>query len=107
MTQTESRTDGAILVPGWNYQELQRFMSAVPAGYDTVFGFLAKHYPDVLTFMDETVDATEADERTLATWCREKGLATVEVKAPPSLHEAGVERVTAYPLTLLVACFNS
>lgn len=75
----------------------------VPEGYDTVLGYLAKHHPDVLVLMGDYADpqATVRDGFKLAHWCKKQGCPVLWVKAPPVLAERGVDKVRAYPLSLL------
>lgn len=75
----------------------------VPEGYDTVLGWLAKHHPDVLVLMGDVADpqATVRDGWKLAHWCKRFGLPVLWVEAPPVLRERGIERVRAYPVSLL------
>jgi hypothetical protein len=78
----------------------------VPAGFDTVLGFLARHDPQVLAAMDDTAEATQRDGFWLRWRCSERFILPLRVKAPPVLRAQGIERVNAYPVALLAERFK-
>jgi hypothetical protein len=76
---------------------------SVPEGFDTVLGWLAKHHPDVLVLLGDVSDpqATVRDGWRLAHWCKREGKPVLWVEAPAVLQERGIEKVRAYPVSLL------
>lgn len=77
-----------------------RYLSACPEGHDTVLGFMAQHFPDVV---DQCWDATDTqrDGFWLGHRCRERGIVPVKVAAPQVLQEQGIHAVNAYPVDML------
>lgn len=74
----------------------------VPAGWDTVLGYLAKVHPDVLDSFDYSVpEATVRDGWKLSHMARKRGYAERYAVAPMVLQRAGVLAVRMYPVSLL------
>jgi hypothetical protein len=70
----------------------------VPAGFDTVLGYLAKYHPEILDTMDYTNPAaTKRDGWWLMHRCKHYHV----VNAPPVLRACGILYVNAWPLELL------
>ncbi|CAB4139640.1 hypothetical protein UFOVP347_50 [uncultured Caudovirales phage] len=73
----------------------------VPAGFDTVLGYLSKHCPEHLALIDHMPSATSRDGWWLCHRIRERGLPLHSVPACAFLRAHGIERVNAYPVGLL------
>ena len=76
------------------------FLSPVPAGYDTVLGYLAKNDPQTLSLIEDVCEGTRRDGFWLAN--RAAGQ-QISVPAPKALRDChkGIQYVNAYPLWLL------
>lgn len=77
-----------------------RYLSHCPEGYDTVLGYMARHFPDHVGICAEAED-TLRDGFWLTHRCRERGLDAVRVSAPQCLQAQGIATVKAYPINLL------
>lgn len=84
-----------------DYPADEDYLSKCPPGFDTVLGFLAKHYPERLDCMDNTADATLRDGYWLKARCYRRCISPIKVKACPFLVRQGIFEVNAYPLELL------
>lgn len=73
----------------------------VPGGFDTVWGFLARHEPATLTIMEDPVRGLLPDQELGLTLAGQEAAAVCYVPAPPRLREIGVERVIAFPDAVL------
>jgi hypothetical protein len=74
--------------------------------YDTVLGYLAKHYPERLELIDQVPDATMRDGWALKHHCARVGQPVYKVKAPLFLQDEGIEEVNAYPIEILAHRFG-
>jgi len=86
----------------------QDFMSSnLPAGHDTLWGWVAKYSPDELTALIDPVrnlacDIQELQERSVA-----EGYSVVDVEAPRALQALGVTKVPAFDTQLLYMASRS
>jgi hypothetical protein len=78
-------------------------LTPVPEGFDTVLGYLARYHPDVLAVMGDYADpqVTVRDGFKLAHMAKRYGCTVLWVEAPPALKAQGIDKVRAYPLSLL------
>lgn len=83
-----------------------RYLSKCRKGYDTVLGYLAKHFPQRLDLMDDTADATLRDGFWLSNQCKRQGIEPRKVKACLALQEQGIKEVNSYPFHLLERRFD-
>lgn len=84
------------------------WMTAVPEGWDTVVGYLARNKPDVLRTMDATPSASLPDGTTLTRVMESQGFERghlPKVRAPKALRDQGVPRVNIYPTPVLARHF--
>lgn len=74
----------------------------VPAGWQTVLGYLATYQPLLLDTLDCSYpETTQRDGFKLSHWCRREGYSVRRVLAPPVMAAMGVCEVRVYPLSLL------
>lgn len=80
-----------------------QYVSPCPDGFDTVLGYIAKHRPEVLDFMDMNPEATTRDGFWLTNQAKVRKLKVCKVLAPEVLRKQGrhIEMVNAYPVSLL------
>ncbi|WP_085025260.1 hypothetical protein [Ensifer aridi] len=78
----------------------------VPAGFNTVVGFLAETHPEVLELMDDPISGTARDGYWLTHRASRDGLPVHKVEAPAPFKEMGIEELNAYPLDLLKERLN-
>lgn len=80
----------------------ERYLSPdLPAGYDTVLGYLAKTNPEALAIMDKEAEATLRDGWMLTAVAKSQGIKPVKVRACQFLEAQGIFEVNAYPVHLL------
>ena len=80
----------------------QAITADVPAGWDTVLGYLAKFHPEVLDCFDYTKPASTArDGWWLSHQCQRRGIEPRYVEAPACLKQHGITSVRIYPVSLL------
>jgi hypothetical protein len=92
----EAREQGRCVEPD------PKFLSPnVPAGYDTVLGFLARTNPEALCILDEDPEATRSDGIWLRARAQVLRMFVVKVVAPAFLQDFGIREVHAYPVELL------
>jgi hypothetical protein len=89
---------------GRTYQPNQ-FMAPVPAGYDTVWGFLAKEEPHVLDLMQDPIKGLLADQRKAQVHALALGLEAYPILAPAALQLAGISSVLMFKLEVLRQVF--
>ena len=77
------------------------YESVVPAGYDTVLGFLSKDHPEVLDLMEDPISGTARDGLWLTHRAHRRGIGVVEVEAPQIAKDCGIDKLNAYPVSLL------
>lgn len=70
----------------------------VPAGYDTVYGYMSRHEPHVLGYMEEPMEGMAEDQERFMAEAEEEGLKVVKVPAPTALRRFGVETAMAFPV---------
>lgn len=80
---------------------INRFLSEVPEGFDTVLGYLARNNPEALFLMGPDAEATARDGFWLTHRCKQRGIKPVKVEACAHLIEQGIFVVNAYPISLL------
>jgi hypothetical protein len=86
----------------------QDFMSSdLPAGHDTLWGWVAKWSPDDLTALIDPIynlacETKELQERSMA-----EGFSVVDVQAPRALQALGVDKVPAFDTQLLYMASRS
>jgi hypothetical protein len=73
----------------------------LPAGYDTVLGFLARTNPEALALLDEDPECTKVDGIWLRERAKMRNLFVTRVEAPAFLQQFGIREVHAYPVDLL------
>lgn len=73
----------------------------IPAGYDTVLGYLVKHNPEALALIQDPAVDTQRDGFWLTRRTRLYGKEPAKVTAPTVLRSQGIETVNAYPVELL------
>lgn len=79
----------------------------VPAGHDTILGYLASYHPEILDAMDYTnPEATKRDGWWLMHQCTKHNVRVVYADAPPVLRACGITRVRCYPIELLARRFG-
>jgi hypothetical protein len=76
--------------------------SAVPRGWDTCRGYLAKYEPDTMADIDDTPAALDPDDEAIGKAEHQ----FIQVKAPEVLQRQGVIKVKAWPLAALKAYFD-
>lgn len=80
----------------------------VPAGWQTVLGYLAIYLPEYLDTLDCSYpETTQRDGYKLAHWCKQEGYRERRVPAPYVLQAMGIDTVRAYPIALLDRRFKS
>jgi hypothetical protein len=84
------------------------FISPIPyIDYDTVLGYMAKHFPAELDMMDLTAEATMRDGWALKHACARVGRPVYKVEAPRFLREEGIQEVNCYPQEILAERFSA
>ena len=75
----------------------------LPAGYDTVLGYLARKHPEALAFLDDPITETMSDGFKLRREMDQNGYAPVKVPAPAFVRRErpSIVAICAYPRHLL------
>ncbi|KAA3452749.1 hypothetical protein C7I87_00795 [Mesorhizobium sp. SARCC-RB16n] len=73
----------------------------LPAGYNTVLGYLAEVNPEALDLMGDPIADTQRDGYWLTHQASRKDIQIVTVEAPAPLKAVGIDTVNAYPIELL------
>lgn len=76
----------------------------VPAGYETVLGYLARHRDDRLS---ADPASTQRDGFWLSSQCAKRGIVSVKVIAPHVFKAHGIHHVNAYPVSLVEERFGT
>lgn len=79
--------------------------SAAPAGYETLWGFLARTEPWVLATMLDPVCGLIRDERQARKIARAMRVPVMVLPAPDVLHREGLTEIGAYPGAVLERVF--
>lgn len=97
---------------GWKIDRtdtVARFKSPrVPAGYNTILGYLAEKHPSFITQLGEEgiVASTQRDGFWCKHRCAKRGLRVLKVKAPEAAKAEGFDKVNAYPVEVIAERFN-
>ncbi len=79
-----------------------KFLSPCPEGYDTILGYLAKHFPAQCSDMERPAAETVKDGKWLTAKARQyPARVIIVVPAPWVLEDIGVREVNAYPVDML------
>jgi hypothetical protein len=82
-----------------------QFMTPVPAGFDTVWGFLAKEEPHVLDLMQDPVRGLIVDQNKAQIHALLLGHDTHIVQSPAAVAARGIASVQAFTLEVLRQVF--
>lgn len=78
-----------------------------PRGFDTVWAFYAKEFPEAFALLPEPITGLMQDAFWLRQQAHQRQLEIHRVLAPDALRSAGIDEVTAFPLPLLRERFNT
>lgn len=79
--------------------------TAAPAGYETLWGFLARTEPATLELMEDPVCGMIVDERRARKIARAMRVPVMVLPAPDVLHREGLTEIGAYPAAVLERVF--
>ena len=86
----------------------QDFISRdLPAGHDTLWGWVAKWSPEELTGAADPVSSFAQETRELQQQSAAEGLSVVDVEAPQALRALGYTKVPAFDTQLLFMALRS
>lgn len=82
-----------------------QFHTAVPEGYETVWGFLAMEEPYVLDIMLDPVQSLMREQSRACSLAEQYGYDRLIVMAPPAVAARGVPSAYAFPMAILREVF--
>jgi hypothetical protein len=77
------------------------YLTPCPDEFSTVVGWLSVNRPEVIATLGDAPGCTQRDGFWLMHRCRERGIPEVGVRAPKVLADQGIDKVRAYPDSLL------
>lgn len=97
---------GEILRDAFPIHKEPLYTSPVPAGFDTILGYLSKNQPDIIELMEDPIADTQRDGYWLMHRTKEAQILPEKVKAPACCLGIGITEVNAYPVWLLEKRFG-
>lgn len=80
-------------------------MTPCPPEYETVWSYLAKYEPWVLGLMADPIRGPLSDQTKAEALAERFDLDCIEVPAPELVAAAGIEKVLAFPMSVIVGIF--